>query len=157
MLFISNFVLDLINKYEVMKKSIAAHLPLMAITGTIIIAGIEVFQTGEENLPGMRTAEMIFVFMLAILIGLGITISIRRARSIAKGMPVDDELSRLALRASAATTFFLSLLLWIGVLILEVHTTIETKFLIGIGLLVVCLIFMILWAIKTFPDKPITQ
>lgn len=136
-----------------MKKSIVPHLPLMAITFTIVVTGIEIFQTGEENLPGMRTAEFIFVILLAVLFGLGTFISFRRKKAIKEGLVVDDELSGLAIRASAATTFFLSLVLWIAVLILNVHTSIETKFLIGIGILVLCLVFLIIWTAKSYPGS----
>lgn len=58
-----------------MKKSTVTYLPLLGITFTLAIAGIEVFQTGEQNLPGMKLAETIFVITLAALFGLGIIIS----------------------------------------------------------------------------------
>ena len=151
MLYISNFVLDLLNIIEnIMKKAIVPHLPLLAITLTLAVAGIEVFQTGENNIPGMRLAEVIFVISLATLFILGTVISISRAKSIAKGLPVDDELSRMAIRAAAAASFFVSLVLWLTVLILGVHTEIETRFLIGFGILGVCLVFLIILAVNSF-------
>lgn len=132
-----------------MKKSIVPHLPLMSIAVTVAITGIQVFQTGEDNLPGMQTAELIFVILLAILFGLGILVSARRAKSISKGMPVDDELSRFALRVSAATTFFISLLIWLTIMVLNAHTDFEPKYLTGIGIMFMCLIFIVVWASKS--------
>lgn len=67
-------------------------------------------------------------------------------------MPVDDELSRFTIRASAASSFFVSLVLWLAVLILSAHTDIESKFLIVFGILGVCLVFLIVLAVNSFPD-----
>lgn len=125
------------------------YLPLFAITCTVAITGIEVFQTAPFTHPGMRIAELIFVTFLAILFGLGIMISWKRSKTIKEGMPVDDELSRNILRIAAATTFFISLVIWLVLLILNAHTELNPKFLTGIGIMVMCLVFLIVLTAKT--------
>ena len=124
-------------------------LPLFAITCTVAITGIEVFQTSPDLPPGMKVAELIFVILLAMLIGLGILIAYRRNKSLKEGLPVDDELSRKMIRMSATTTFFISLVLWLAILFLNAHTELTPKYLTGIGIMGMCLVFLIVWAAKS--------
>lgn len=123
-------------------------LPLFAITCTVVVTGIEVFQTSPST-PGLKTAELIFVILLAILFGLGILTTVKRNKSIKEGLPADDELSKKLVRISAATAFFMSLIIWLSVLILNVHTDLNSKFLIGIGIMAMCLVFLIVWTAQS--------
>jgi hypothetical protein len=149
MLYISNIVLYLSNIHQTFYIMKRLYLPLFAITCTIAITGIEVFQTSSFTHSGMRTAELIFVILLALLFGLGILIAWKRGKSIKKGLPVDDELSRSLMRIAAATTFYISLVIWLVLLILNAHTELNPKFLTGIGIMVMCLVFLIVLTAKT--------
>ena len=128
------------------------YLPLLAITAVMAITGIELFQVKPVDPAGSKTAELIYVIMLAVIFGLGIVLAIKRSRELKMGLPVEDELSRHILNRAGSITFFISLLIWLIVLYTEVHKVIdiEAMYLFSFGLIAVCFVFLISWTVINF-------
>ena len=127
-------------------------LPLLAITAVLAITGIEIFQVNPVDSPGGKTAEIIYVLMLALLFGLGTLLAIRRSKELKMGLPVEDELSRKHLNRAGSITFFISLIIWLVFLYIEVHEiiTMESRFLFAIGLIATCFEFLVSWTVINF-------
>lgn len=127
-------------------------LPLLAITAVLAVTGIQIFQVDPVDPAGSKTAEAIYVIMLAVLIGLGILIAAKRSKEIKKGLPVEDELSRHILNRAGSVTFFVSLLIWLILLYVEVHglVNMEAMFLFAYGLIASCFVFLISWTTFNF-------
>ncbi len=127
-------------------------LPLLAITAVLAVTGIEIFQVNPVDSAHSRTAEIIYVLMLIVLIGLGILLAMRRSRELKMGLPVEDELSRRIMNRAGSITFFISLLIWLILLYIEVHEVIdiEARFLFSYGLIAVCFVFLISWTAINF-------
>jgi len=150
MLYNSNFVLDIINLKILNMKRI--YLPLLAIAAVLAITGIEIFQVDPVNSVASRTGEIMYVIMLTILFGLGVILLMRRSRELKMGLPAEDELSRQILNKAGSITFFISLLIWLILLYIEVHNIIDTeeRFLFSFGIIAVCFVFLISWTVMSF-------
>jgi len=127
-------------------------LPLLAITAVLAVTGIQIFQVDPVDSAGSTAAEAIYVIMLAVLIGLGILLAARRSKELKKGLPVEDELSRNIMHRAGSITFFVSLIIWLILLYIEVHDifNIKTMFLFAYGLIASCFVFLFSWTILNF-------
>jgi hypothetical protein len=123
------------------------YFPLLLITATLAITGIEVFQVPEDS-GHSKIAELVFVLILASFLVLGIIYAVKRSSAIKAGFTPDDELSRAILHKSAATCFFISLIIWVSLLAINVHTNIEARYLFSYGLLGMSFLFVLFWAIN---------
>ena len=128
------------------------YLPLLAITAVLAVTGIEIFQVNPVNTSGTETAELVYVIMLAVLIGLGILLSKKRSRELRSGLPLEDEMSKMQLRKAGSITFFISLIIWLAMLFINVHDimNIEVRFLFAYGLIAICFVFLVSWTIINF-------
>ena len=128
------------------------YLPLLAITAVLAVTGIQIFQVDTVDSAGSNTAEIIYVIMLAVLIGLGILFAFRRSNDLKKGLPAEDELSKRNLNRAGSVTFFISLLIWLVLLYIEVHEllNLESRFLFSYGLIAVCFVFLLSWTIINY-------
>ena len=127
-------------------------VPLLVITAVMAVTGIEIFQVNIPDSSGAGTAEIIYVIMLAIMIGLGIILAAGRSKDLKAGLPVEDELSRKNLNRAGSVTFFISLFIWLIILYLEVHEIMitEAKFLFAFGLIASCFVFLFSWTVINF-------
>lgn len=122
-------------------------LPLFAITTVLVIAGIEIFQVDSGTNTSTSIAEIVYVIMLFIIISLSVYMSIKRSSDIKAGLPADDELSRNIIHRAGSFTFFVSLFIWLVLLIIEAQGNTESKYLFSFGLIISSFVFMISWAI----------
>ncbi len=121
--------------------------PLFVITVVLAVTGIEIFQADSATNTNASVAEIVYVIMLFFIISLSVYMSIKRSSDIKAGLPADDELSRNIIHRAGSFTFFVSLLIWLVLLIIEVHGNIESKYLYSFGLIITSFVFMISWAI----------
>jgi len=123
---------------------------MLAIAATMVVTGIEIFQVEPVDPFLTWKVELLYVIMLTILFGLGLVLLSKRSRDVKMGLATDDELSRMIMHKSGSVTFFSSLLIWIIILFLEVHTNIESRLLIAFAIVTICIVFIIFWLIFNF-------
>jgi hypothetical protein len=119
-------------------------IPLFALTMVLIIAGIWIFQTGNPPKDiGFLSSEINFIVAIAILFIAGIFFSIKRLRNRNEGLPEDDELSKKIANKAGAKSFFVSLFLWLALLYIHNHSTVDTELLFGYGIMGMAFIFIL--------------
>ena len=114
----------------------------IAIT-LIIIIGVLVLVTTETI---SKNDILQSSFVLIIVVGFGMLVLFRRFKSIRKGEPTDDELSKLILQKSSSLSFYISLYLWLIISYFSGKVNIEVEELIGYGIIGMAIIFAGIWS-----------
>jgi hypothetical protein len=126
-------------------------LPLFIVTYAVVLSGIWIFQTGsidEEARPVFT--EYFYVGIISIFFLLGIYISYKRIKQKKAGMPEEDEMSRKIAQKAAATSFYISLFLWLGLIYLLDRILLDIRLLFGYGMIGMALIFVFSWFFYSF-------
>ena len=130
-------------------------LPIFALTMVLIIAGIWIFQTVDPPKDSVAS-EIIFVAAIVILFIVSIFFTIKRMKNRKQGLPEEDELSKKIVNKAGAKSFFVSLFLWLALLYIHNHTTVDTEILFGYGIIGMAFIFItftIIFNIRGIKDE----
>ena len=130
-------------------------LPIFALTMVLIIAGIWIFQTVDPPKDSVAS-EIIFVAVIVILFIVSIFFTIKRMKNRKQGLPEEDELSKKIMNKAGAKSFFVSLFLWLALLYIHNHTTVDTEILFGYGIIGMAFIFItftIIFNIRGIKDE----
>lgn len=121
-----------------MKKTVLVFIvTALVVTGIAVLVAIPGFEWNIEEI--LMTAGVV------LLVGFGIFVGIGRARSLRKGEPAEDELSKRIMVRSSSYSYYLSLYLWLVIMYLSDKTEMETHSLIGAGILGMAVIFLLSW------------
>lgn len=139
MLYISNFVLDLINlKFKTMKKTTI----VFTVTGLILLATIIWLINSFNKLNFMDLIELSFIL---IILFITILYGIKRIKRVNKGEVTEDELSKKILNKAAALSYYISLYIWVILIYLKDNIKIDLDNLLKIGILSMVITFGISW------------
>lgn len=139
MLFISNFVLELINYYKMKKSS-----TIFIIAGLVLLtSGLWLFKSFEF----LNTMDYLHFGVITLIFGFAIFIGLKRLRSEKRGEPVEDELSKKLIQRTAATSYYISLYIWVFLIFFKDRVEFETEELLGTGILAMAVTFGISWLI----------
>ena len=126
-------------------------LPIFFVTMILMVAGIQVYQVGTPQDPGIsKFSEMIHVAGILIMLGAGIYYNVKRVRARKMGFPEEDELSIKIVRKSASTSFYLSFLIWLIVLFIRRFNLVDEKLLFSYGFIGMSLTFVLVLCIFNF-------
>lgn len=141
MLFISNFVLELINlNHLFMKKAIIVF----------VVAALVLFTTGLWILSSsgkFKPFDLATFGIIICVVGFAVFVGYKRLTSARRGEPAEDELSKKVLQKTAAWSYYVSLYLWVGVLFIKDRVKLDTEELIGTGILGMAVSFAVCWLI----------
>ncbi len=85
--------------------------------------------------------------VLFLVGGLAVFIGIRRISVIKRGEPAEDELSRKIQVKTASISYYLSIYLWLFILIFCDRLNLENHTLIGVGMAGMALIYLLSWIV----------
>lgn len=85
--------------------------------------------------------------VILILVGFGLFLAIKRAGSVRRGEPAEDELSKKMLQKTAAISYYISLYLWVFLIWLKDRVQFDTEELLGTGILAMAVIYGITWLV----------
>lgn len=94
--------------------------------------------------------ELIMIISLLIVVGFAMVLAFGRLRSVKQNLPPEDELSRSIKRRAAATSYFVSLYMWLAMMFLEEHIDLERSSFIGTGIMGMALIFAFSWVYHNY-------
>lgn len=126
-------------------------LPLFVLTWVLVLSGIILFQSKESY---SQVMEIIFVIILVAFFISGIVLSYGRIKGLKDGYSPEDEFARKIAHKVAAISYFVSLIFWLGMVIVHNYVQIGTKNLLATGLIGMALIFLILWIVFTIRGVP---
>lgn len=142
MLNISNFVLELIN-IIFMKKSII----IFVIVALILLTTGWFFYSSMDTL---KWVDYLQFAIIGIVIVFAIFVGIKRMKSFREKEPVEDEMSKKILQKTSSISYYVSLYMWIFLIFIKDRIKFETEELIGMGVLLMALIFALTWLVLNF-------
>lgn len=107
-----------------------------------ILTLISLFIWINSSKQELLLIEKIQYLVILLLVVFGISIGIGRIKSHSRNEPIDDEMTKLVLMKSSSVSFFLSLFIWIIILILKDRYVYDTEIWIGTGILTMSCVFV---------------
>jgi peptidoglycan/LPS O-acetylase OafA/YrhL len=121
-----------------MKKSNLALIIATLVLGSAIIWAVSSKTT--LSLSGIGQFGIILV-----IVGFGVYVGLARLKSERRGEPSEDEMSKKIMLKTSSTSFYISIYTWLAVMYFSDKTKLETRSLIGAGILSMAVIFCICW------------
>jgi len=107
----------------------------------LVLAGIFLFQKGYSN----EKFEIVHVLIIILLVGFALFVGIKKLTAEKRGQPAEDELSRKLLKNAAATSYYISLYLWVLLIYINSERDIDTEALLSSGIIAMAIIFAVCW------------
>lgn len=123
-----------------MKKSLIVFI----VVGLVLLTtGLLFFKSFEL----LSTMDFLHIGIITLIVGFAVFIGFKRLRSEKRGEPAEDELSKKILQRAAATSYYISLYIWVILIFLKDRVEFETEELLGSGILAMAATFGISWLI----------
>lgn len=126
-----------------MKKSLIVFI----VAGLVLMTTGLWFFTSFENFNKM---DLLHFGVITLIVGFAVFVGLKRLRSEKRGEPIEDELSKKILQKTAATSYYISLYIWVFLIFLKDRVKFETEELLGTGILAMAVTFGIAWLILNF-------
>ena len=123
-------------------------IPAFILSTALMISGVVIFQSDiiESNTMNL-ISEIIHVGVIIILLIIGIFYAIKRMRLEKEGLTKDDELSIRILQETGLISFYISLMLWLILLYIQMNSSFATGLVFSYGFIGMALIFLVTWSI----------
>jgi peptidoglycan/LPS O-acetylase OafA/YrhL len=121
-----------------MKRSYLAVLISVAV---LITTGLWIF---NSNLR-LSLTEIVSFGIIFILIVFGFYFGFSRLRSIKRGEPAQDELSKKIMQKASSLSYFISLYLWVGMIYVSDKIKADTHVILGTGILAMSIVLAVCW------------
>ena len=99
----------------------------------------------------MPVAEIVQFVVIILIVGFAVYLAMNRLRSVKRGEPAEDELSKKILQKASSFSYYASLYLWVAMIFVNDRTKMETEVLIGtgiIGMAVIWVAFVIFFRVR---------
>ena len=94
--------------------------------------------------------ETLMLIILLVVVGFALVLAFSRLRSQKQNLPPEDELSKSIKRKGAATAYYISLYMWLAMMLFEEHIDLERSTFIGAGIMGMALIFALSWVYHNY-------
>jgi len=121
-----------------MKRSI-----IVAILAVLVTATIVVWMLKSEN-PISGKAIAMGSIQLVVLV-FAVFVVYKRWTATKNKLPAEDEMSKSILRRGAATSYYVSIYMWLAFMMFEERIDLERSTLIGAGILGMAIIYALSW------------
>jgi peptidoglycan/LPS O-acetylase OafA/YrhL len=89
--------------------------------------------------------ELLMMLGLILVVGFALFLAFGRLRAAKLNLPAEDEMSKKILRRGAATSYYVSIYLWLVIIYYSDKTKLECHSLIGAGIMGMAIIFALSW------------
>ena len=120
-----------------MKKIIPVLIVSVLVLGTILL-----WMTNSKLT--MPVAEIVQFAVIFLIVGFAVYLAINRLRSVRRGEPAEDELSKRILRKASSFSYYASLYLWVAMIFVSDRIKLDEDVLLGAGILGMALIWVVL-------------
>jgi peptidoglycan/LPS O-acetylase OafA/YrhL len=136
---IYNIMLELVNKtHKVMRKTI-----FIAVLSVSVLVSMIFWLVRSEVSLNLKGSSMVIIQFVVVVFA--IFFAFRRLRSAKQNLPAEDEMSKKILRRGAATSYYVSIYMWLAFMFFEERIDLERSTLIGAGILGMALIYALSW------------
>jgi hypothetical protein len=121
-----------------MKRSI-----IIAVLAVLVTAAIVVWMVNSESrisgkAIGMGSIQLVVLVFAALVV-------YRKWTAAKNKLPAEDEMSKSILRRGAATSYYVSIYMWLAFMFFEERIDLERSTLIGAGILGMAIIYGLSW------------
>jgi len=121
-----------------MKKAVMVFIVAALV---LITTGLWFFSSNGSFKP----FDLLSFGVIFLVVAFALFIGYKRLTSAKRGEPSEDELSKKILLRTAATSYYISLYLWVAILFIKDRVTLDTEELIGAGILGMAISFAACW------------
>ena len=89
--------------------------------------------------------EILMLVALILVVGFALFLAYGRFRSARQNLPAEDEMSKNILRRGAATSYYLSIYLWLAIMMFESDLKLDRSSLIGAGIMGMAVLYALSW------------
>jgi predicted neutral ceramidase superfamily lipid hydrolase len=111
----------------------------LAVLSVVVLTTMVWWLVRSETDFDLKQSLMIVIQF--VVVGFAIVLAFRRLKSAKQNLPAEDEMSKGILRRGAATSYYVSLYMWLAIMFFEEHIDLERSTLIGAGILGMAIIF----------------
>jgi NADH:ubiquinone oxidoreductase subunit 6 (subunit J) len=129
-----------------MKKAIFAVVLAVAVIASFVVWLV------NPNVE-FNTQELLMILGLVLVVGFALFLALRRLRSVKENLPAEDELSKNIKKQGAATSYYISIYLWLVIMYLSDKTKLECHSLIGAGIMGMAVIWALSWIYHRYIRK----
>ena len=126
-----------------MRKAIIIAVLAVLVTGTIIIW---LFNSEAPRIP----EGFLMISIQIIILVFALVVVVKRWRAKKEKLPAEDEMSKKILIRSTATSYHVSLFMWLVVMYLDDKVNLECHALVGAGILGMAVIFALSWVYHNY-------
>jgi peptidoglycan/LPS O-acetylase OafA/YrhL len=126
-----------------MKKAIVMVLLAVAVIVSVIVW---LFSPSVEY----NTQELLMILGLILVVGFALFVALGRLRAARQNLPAEDEMSKKILRRAAATSYYISIYLWLVIMYYSDKTRLEGHSLIGAGIMGMAILYALSWIYHRF-------
>ncbi len=101
----------------------------------------------------MNLKESLMIIIQLVVVVFAIFFAFRRLKSVKQNLPAEDEMSKGILRRAAASSYYVSLYMWLAFMFFEEHIDLERRILIGAGILGMAIIYALSWVYHNYIRK----
>jgi peptidoglycan/LPS O-acetylase OafA/YrhL len=135
-----------------MKKAFLTAVIALLVVGTIAAWIINAERSSVTGLK-INGSTILMMAVAVIILVYGALVILKGFRDAKNKVPPRDELSRKILRRGAATSYYVSIYLWLALMYFEERIELERSSLIGAGILGMAIIFGLAWLYYRFISK----
>jgi uncharacterized membrane-anchored protein len=124
------------------KKDFRKAVLIIALSFSAV-SGIVVWLRNTQT--ALNAAEILMMAGTVLVVGFALFLAFRRIRDARADLPAEDELSKRLMQKAAGTSFYVSLYLWLALMMFEARIPLERSTLIGAGILGMAILFALSW------------
>jgi len=118
-----------------------------------IIAALVLIATGLwffSSRASFNPMELLNFGVIIIVVIFALFLGYKRLTSAKRGEPTEDELSKKVLMKTAASSYYISLYIWLALIFISDRIKLETEELLGAGILAMAVTFGVCWMVFNF-------
>jgi hypothetical protein len=121
-----------------MRKTIFVAVLSVAVLVTLIMWWV---RSGSS----FDTKGSFMIPIQVVVVVLAVFFAFRRLKSAKQNLPAEDEMSKKILRRGAATSYYVSIYMWLAFMFFEERLEMERSTLIGAGIMGMAIIYALSW------------
>lgn len=116
-------------------------IPLLVVSALVFGTTLFWFMSAGT---GLHPVEIWQFAVILLIVAFALYILISRARSVNRGEPTTDELSKKILQKASSVAFYVSLYIWVAMIFVNDRTTMDTELLLGTGIISMAVVWVAL-------------
>jgi peptidoglycan/LPS O-acetylase OafA/YrhL len=123
---------------------------VLVVIALLVLAGMVVWLFKS---PELDFREYGMIGIQVVVVAFAVLVIVRRFRDARDKVPTEDEMSKKTMRRTAATSYYVSIYMWLAFMMFEDSIQLERYSLIGAGILGMALIFALSWVYHNYIRK----